>query len=79
MVKGGTGGRMKCHSKMWGGGSSIQSSHRSEGRLQCSLPRGYQEAAVWKKVERERRELFSSPSPAGEENIDQIPTSKRVT
>jgi len=28
--------------------------------------------------EGERRELFFSPSPVGEENIDQIPTSKRV-
>lgn len=29
--------------------------------------------------EGERRELFSSPLPTGEENVDQIPTSKRVT
>lgn len=78
----GAGGRMTCHAEMWRGGSSIQSSHKSEGRLQCSLPCGYQEVAMWKKVERrwgKRRELFSSPSPMGEENIDQIPTSKRVT
>lgn len=39
-VKGGTGGRMKCHGETWGGGSSIQSSHKSEGRFQCSLPCG---------------------------------------
>lgn len=67
----GAEGRMKCHGEMWGGGSSIQSSYKSEGRLQCSLPRGYQEVAMWKKVERsggKRRELFSSPSPMGEEN-----------
>lgn len=56
-------GRMKCHREMWGGGSSTQSSHRSEGRLQCNLLGEYQEGAVWKKVERRRGRKESSSLP----------------
>lgn len=56
-------GSMKCHREMWGGGSSTQSSHRSEGRVQCNLPGEHQEDAVWKKVERMRGRKESSSLP----------------
>lgn len=56
-------GRMKCHREIWGGGSSTQSSHGSEGRLQFNLPGERQEDAVWKKVERRRGRRESFPLP----------------
>lgn len=46
---------MKCRGETWRGGCSIQSSHSSEGGLQCSLPRGYGEAAVGRKGKRRKR------------------------
>lgn len=46
-----------------------------ESRLQCSLLHGYAEIAMQKG----RKELFSLPSGTGEENVGQIPTSKKAT
>ena len=51
---------MKCHGETWGGGCSIPSSHNSEGGLQCSLPRGYGEVAVVRKVKRRNGRKNSS-------------------
>lgn len=62
MCQRGTGG-MKCRGETWGGGSSTQSSHRSEGRLQCNLPHEHQEDAVWNTVERRRGRKESSSLP----------------
>lgn len=52
---------MKCHREMLGGGSNLWSGHKSEGRLQCNLPHGYGESAVWKKVEKRRERALLCP------------------